>query len=1194
MRRVAWFSCLLLLMFASAVSAGAQSSGLGQNDVPHPSAAAVTRSTSVSSQLLSRSVGRDYGRLPLAFERNCGQTDRQVLFLAHGLGYSLFLTSDGAVISLKEGGYQGHRGGIAGVRQAGQTRASAVRFRFEGVNTAAAVSGLDELPGKTNYFIGTNPARWRTGIPNYKRIQYDGVYPGIQVVYYGTERQLEQDFVVLPGADPGRIAFRVQGSERVSLGADGDLRVALPGGELRLRRPVVYQAANLGDGEAARVLVEGQFVVREHNEVSFRLGPYDRSKALVIDPVLDYSSYLGGTDDDSAFAIAIDSSGEAYITGTTDSSDFPSTSGAVQTACSLNTLTGTCSGDAFVTKLSADGSTELFSTYLGGSGSETGLGIALDASGNAYVTGQTSSTDFPLSQFAYQQTFAPGCTASPNCVNAFVSKISSDGSQLLYSTYLGGNNVDTGNAIAVDSSGNAYVAGQTSSTNFPVTATTALQSQCGTDGKCNASGGAAMPDVFVSEVNPGASSGPSSLLYSTYLGGSGIDFGLGIALDSATSPNLYVTGSTQSADFPVTAAAAFQPACKLDANKVCEAEPFVLKLSPASGSAPSFTLAYSTYLGGSGGGAGLKSTDAGNAIVVDSTGKVYVTGETASTDFPVTARAFQTKCGTDGLCNPVGGVAVADAFVARLDPTTSGAVSLLYSTYLGGSGFDAGLGVAVGPGGVVYVTGGTDSADFPVSNPLQPSGGASAGGRDAFVTSLDSTESGLLFSTYLGGSADDTGNAIAVNSSGDAYVTGSTLSADFPTSASPFQPSNHGNRDAFVTLIGETTVPFVFLTPAPPISLTFPNQLLGTTSGGQTITLASTGSASLAISSITITGTNSGDFSETNNCGSSVAALASCTISVTFTPTAAGTRTATLTLTDDNSAVSGSTQSVSLTGTGSAPTITLTPTSLSFPSQILHTSSSGQAVTLKNTSTATISITSVSITGTDGSDFSETNTCRSSVSAGASCTITVIFTPTASGARSASVSIADAAAGSPQTVPLSGQGADFSLSVSPTSNTVSAGQTATYSLTVTPVGGFNQQVSLTCSNAPRLTNCSTSPASVTLTDGITPVSVSVTVTTTAPSSTFPGPRRLPPPDGLLFWLLGSLAAGALLLLARKTRSALVLALTVLALALWVSCGGGTSSGGGSTPGTTPGSYTLSLNGTSSGLTHSTNISLVVH
>lgn len=1042
------------------------------------------RSHGFSGRLQTRAVVSNYGRLPLAFEANRGQADRRVLFLSHGAGYSVFLTQSGEVISLNESGFRHDRGRIGRPVQLAGRRSRAVTFRFDGSSTSARISGLEELPGKTNYFIGSDPAHWRTSIPNYKRVLYDAVYPGIQVVYYGTERQLEQDFEVQPGADPQRIALRVDGARRISVGPDGDLRVAFGRGELRLRKPVVYQIVGARNRQPERIPVDGRFVVRDRNQVGFQLGSYDRSKTLVIDPILDYSTYLGGSANDTGFAIAVDASGEAYVAGFTASPDFPSTAGSYQTACKLSPSSGSCSGDAFITKLSADGTTELFSTYFGGSGSDTALGIALDASGNAYVTGQTSSSDFPLTSFAFQPTFAPLCTASPNCVNAFVSKISADGSQLLYSSYLGGNNVDSGNGIAVDSAGNAFVVGETASTNFPVTAG-ALQKQCGTDGKCNASGGAAMPDAFMAEIDPSASAGPASLLYSTYLGGSGVDFGLGIALDSATSPSVYIAGSTQSTDFPITAAAAFQAACKLDAKNVCEAEPFLLKLTPASGAAPTFTLAYSTYFGGSGGGTGLRFTDGGNAIAVDTaTGDAYITGETASTDFPVTSRAFQPKCGTDGLCNPVSGVATPDAFVAKLDPAASGTASLLYSTYLGGNSFDLGTSIAIGPDKVVYVTGGTDSTDFPTANAVQA---ASAGGRDVFVTSLDSMGSGEVFSTYLGGSANDEGHRIAVSTSGDAYVTGSTLSTDFPTSTTAFQGAYHGNQDAFVTLIGGTTAPFVFFSSPSPVSLGGVN--VGSSTSPVALTVSNTGDASLIISTLIKAGTNPGDFSETDDCASAtLAPERSCTVNITFTPAAAGARSATLTFTDS-------------------------------------------------------------------------------------------------------------ALKSPQIVTLTGQGADFSLSVSPTIDTVTAGQTATYTLTVSPQGGLNQQVSLACSQPASLTlaDCKLSQTSVTLA-GSTPSRVTVTVATTAPSATFSKRSfpRLPPISQSLLWpavfLLGMLA----LLFGRRYKPAFLLALTLLLVMLWASCiSSGTSSGTTSSPGTTPGNYALSLNATSTGLTHSVTVNLDV-
>jgi hypothetical protein len=482
-------------------------------------------------------------------------------------------------------------------------------------------------------------------------------------------------------------------------------------------------------------------VLKGRRQVGFAVATYDTSLPLVIDPVLCYSTYLGGNSADEGRSIAVDSSGSAYVTGYTFSTDFPTTTGTFQTT----TFGG--STDAFVTKLNPTGSALVYSTYLGGGYYDFGHGIAVDASGNAYVTGDTSSTDFPTTAGAFQTTLG-------GIRNGFVTKLNPSGSAQVYSTYLGGSYSDAGLGIAADRSGNACVTGLTFSTDFPTTAG-AFQPTFGGGGSI---------DAFVTKLNPTG----SAQVYSTYLGGSGGDEGLGIAVDA--SNNAYVTGFTQSTNFPTTSGA-FQPTFG-GYN-----DAFVTKLN-ATGSAP---LVYSTYLGGS-------DFERGFGIAVDTLGNAYVTG-VAGTNFPTTSGAFQTT---------FGGIIV-DAFATKINPT--GSAPLVYSTYLGGSQFDQANGIAVDASDNAYVTGVTTSTDFPTtSGAFQTTFG---GYSDAFVTKLNPTGSApLVYSTYLGGDADDSGNGIAVDPSGSAYITGTTSSIDFPTTTGAFQAvlmAGVGCCDAFVT-----------------------------------------------------------------------------------------------------------------------------------------------------------------------------------------------------------------------------------------------------------------------------------------------------------------------------------------------------------------------------------------------------------
>jgi len=697
-----------------------------------------------------------YGKIPLSFEANQGQTDARVKFLARGPGYTMFLTGDGVALELQDSGPRiqdsGSRakpfealGALQRTTDEGRrttdhgrrTTNHVLRLKLLNANQHATVAGASELPGKSNYFIGNDPKKWRTNVPTYARVKYEGVYPGVDLVFYGNQRQLEHDFVVAPGADPGRISLRLEGSKKPSVDAEGNLAIGVEGGEVRFERPLIYQ-----EGNGTRREIPGGYVLKGAREVAFKVEAYDPTKPLVIDPVLAYSTYLGGSTSlrDNGNAIAVDSSGNAYVTGVTSSSNFPTTAGAFQIS-----LAGT--GNAFVTKLNPGGSALVYSTYLGGTSVDEGYGIAVDSSGNAYVTGQTNSSNFPTTAGAFQTTLV----ALSGSYNAFVTKLNPSGSALVYSTYLGGSSYDKGLGIAVDSSGNAYMTGSTVSTNFPTTAgafeTSLAQGE----------------NAFVTKLNPSG----SALVYSTYLGGSREDWGTGIAVDS--SGHAYVTGLAHSSNFPTTAGA-FQASLAGGFNA------FITKLNPG-GSA----LVYSTYLGGSG-------DDIGDGIAVDSSGNAYVAGYATSTNFPTTAGAFQTTLA--GSSN---------AFVSKLNP---GGSALVYSTYLGGTGGESGDGIALDSSGNAYVTGWTESTNFPTTAGAFQT--TLAGSSNAFVTTLNPGGSALVYSTYLGGSSNDVPSGIAVDALGNACVTGRTNSSNFPTTAGAFQTSLAGTLNAFVAKFENT------------------------------------------------------------------------------------------------------------------------------------------------------------------------------------------------------------------------------------------------------------------------------------------------------------------------------------------------------------------------------------------------------
>jgi len=686
-------------------------------------------------------VSEAYGKLPLYFEANKGQTNEQVRFLARGSRSTLFLTPSEAVLVFT------HR----------EVSRTVLRMTFIGANPEPSVVGAEELPGKANYFIGSDPANWRTDVPTYAKVRYKTVYPGIDLIYYGNQRQLEYDFVVSPGADPRRIRLGFQGADKLEVDAQGDLVLHTATGVIRQRKPVIYQEV-----EGARREIAGGYVLEGARRVGFRVAAYDAHRPLVIDPALFYSTYLGGSDSDEGFAIAVDTAGNAYVTGSTFSIDFPTTQGAFQTTLAssngdafVTKLNSTGSGlvystyltfsnnfpitpgafqtspgplgnggSVFVTKLNPMGSALIYSTYLGGFGFQEGLGIAVDAAGNAYVAGRTNSLDFPTTPGAFQPNFG-GCPELTCFENAFVTKLNPIGSALVYSTYLGGTKNDEATGIALDAAGNAYVTGRTDSSDFP-TSPGAYQTTF--SGVLSVYG-----DAFVVKLDPTG----SALIYSTYLGGSGEDGGAGIARDS--SGNAYVVGATSSTDFPTTPGA-FQTTFGGG-----EADVFVTKVNPL-GSA----LVYSTYLGGS-------DHDEGFGIAVDGlpSPNAYLTGATRSTDFPVIPGAIQPAfAGGTGF----------DVFVTKLDPTGS---ALIYSTYLGGPDVDYGKAIAVDalPNPNAYVTGTTASTTFPTTpGAFQTSfgGGPLGASTDAFVAQItEATVPGGPFTARVTG-----GGTIDVNAMG--------------------------------------------------------------------------------------------------------------------------------------------------------------------------------------------------------------------------------------------------------------------------------------------------------------------------------------------------------------------------------------------------------------------------------------------
>lgn len=777
-----------------------------------------------------------YGKLPLSFEPNQGQASDVVKYLSRGSSYSLFLARDAAVLALRGSGgksrphdyrishkgalrssvpgarvFPGLLGSPAAILQKSQalkkrpasaqpTMTSALRMKLVGANPNVHVVGLDELPGKSNYFIGNDPTKWRTNIPNYTQVRYEKVYPGIDLVYYGNQQQLEYDFVIAPGSDPKAIELEIAstgGASPIRLAESGDLVIETGGGEVRFHKPVIYQPEVQESLTSGRQAIDGRYVLLAGDRVGFEVPKYDATRPLVIDPVLVYSSYLGGSSTEVAgncAEIAVDSEGNAYVVSGTTSVDFPTTQGVFQPSYGggpdPNDRWYAC-GDAFLAKVDPTGSSLLYSTYLGGTECESsnGIGVAVDSQGNAYVTGVTNSSDFPTTPGAFQTAFGGShCDGQTECGDAFVTKVSPDGSQLVYSTFLGGSGNDrTDDTIAVDSEGNAYVGGNSNSTDFPTT-DGAFQSNLAGDLSCNDANGNLeyCSDLFVAKLN----SAGSSLMYSTFIGGDQPETANALAVDA--NGNAWVTGSTLSYGYPTTTGAyqaAFHPGGCGNGTQTWDCDDVVVTKLNADGS----NLVYSTYLGSSGGETGV-------GLALDASGNAYVVGLTSSADFPTTDSAYQsafaspsTLCGTEFNCET-------DAFVAKIDPSLSGPSSLVYSTYLGGSGIDWGTGIAVDSSGRAFVTGPTFSSNFPVTNQS-----GKGGPSDVFVTQLNAAGSDLIFSTYFGGSNSESADWLALDRAGRLYIVGWTESPNLPTTPGVFQPSFGGTRDMFLAKVDMRT-----------------------------------------------------------------------------------------------------------------------------------------------------------------------------------------------------------------------------------------------------------------------------------------------------------------------------------------------------------------------------------------------------
>jgi hypothetical protein len=1080
------------------------------------------------TQTISNPSISSVSRLPLAFEPNAGEAPADELYLSHSAAMQLGFSSDSIRLH-----FPSASGNLA------------LSMKLLGGSKDTKPTASERTAGESNYLLGNRPSNWKTHIPQYGRLTYEEVYPGIDLTFYGSGGRVEHDFVVQPGADYQQIKLQYQGARKLAIMPNGDLQVAMNDGELTVHSPHIYQEI-----AGIRQVRRGRFALLGPDEVAFKVDAFDRTLPLVIDPVLDYSTYLANLSL-YVYSAAVDVSGNTYIAGSTFSSSYPVTAGAVQTTCA------SCPNktDIFITKLNATGTAQVYSTFLGGSDTDQPYSIAVDSNGNAVVVGYTGSADFPM-----KNAISAG---APTSNDGFVTSLAPDGASLNFSSRLGGGGSPstTGGTIAssvtTDSSGNAYVAGNTGSSYLPVTPG-ALNVMPPTDNDNY---------VFLTKFAPAG-----SVVYGAILGATGQASECcgvaGIAIDSAG--NAYIAGTVgvtgmagTTTPWPTTSGAYQSQVAAPQASA-----PFAAKIS-ADGS----TMLYST----------LVNTGVTAGMALTANGQVILVGTLSSS--PATSNAYSAIVGA--------------SYIAEL---SADGTQLPYYSYFSTPTRDTGAyitKVALDSAGDVWVGGNTNvTQNVPMVLPLQSV--PATGAPSAFISEFDPQIHNLLFSTYFNGTLPQSFvSGLAIDSQGRAHVAG-TAQYDLPTTSGAYltsvtpPPQGYTYNYGFAALIDPAA-------PGPGICFSdFGVALAQVGSSGQaSFVITNCGSAPLTISDLQLSSPVFA-LAANNNCVGTLPAQAACTVYANFTPTAAGNASATVTVTS-NATVH--TYNEPITGLGTpanvGPQVSFSSNAVAFGSVATGTTSSPTQLTLRNVGGGVLTLSSITASG----DFAETNTCGTSLPGGASCFISITFTPTATGARTGTLTVTDNAPASPQTISLTGTGTSSggggqTITVTPSSTTLtvsSPGGSATSTIQLAPQGGFTGMVNLTCSvtyqgqgtptNPPA---CALNPAQAQITGG-SAVSSTLTVSTTAASSASSsvGPYRTSGVAFVAFCVAGLLPFGR-----RRYRFAFAV-LCLLAAGGVFGCGGGGSNSAPSNPGTTPGTYQVVVTANSGSVTVSASLPLTL-